>query len=463
MSILPRTLGGQLLALLLTALGASLLVSLVLSTTERADAVREADRTGLFETIVSVVRVLQDSPPDLRAALARAASTPRIRVWVSDESAVPPGASAPVRWPPDFERALEVRLPEPPRIALVDPAEVPIGQPRFVPRGQPVTASGNDVVVSVPFRDAGWVNAQTLILRQPVRWAWPVILSTTIMALAILAIVALTTRRAVKPLEALAAQADALGRGTAGPPIPEEGPEEVRVVTKAFNRMQERLGRFVADRTRMIAAIGHDLRTPITSLRLRAELLDDEEARGRMLATLDDMQKMVEATLAFAREEASAEEPRAVDLAALVASVVDDQADLGRAVTFAEAGRFPYRCRPTALKRALGNLIANAVQYGERARVTLSETPASPVIAVDDDGPGIPAERMDDVFQPFVRLEESRSRATGGVGLGLSIARSIVLAHGGELVLANRPGGGLRAEIRLPRADGEGRADSHET
>jgi signal transduction histidine kinase len=217
--------------------------------------------------------------------------------------------------------------------------------------------------------------------------------------------------------------------------------------------MQERLRRFVGDRTRMLAAIGHDLRTPITSLKLRAELLDDEEARTKMLATLDEMQRMSEATLAFARDDAATEPTRVVDLAALLDSIADDLAEMGKPVTFIESPRLPYPCRPTALKRAVANLVENAIQYGERARVSLESRSVGPVIVVDDDGPGIPEERLDDVFKPFVRLEESRNRATGGAGLGLSIARSIVLSHGGDLVLANRKGGGLRAEIRLPAAE----------
>jgi len=159
---------------------------------------------------------------------------------------------------------------------------------------------------------------------------------------------------------------------------------------------------------------------------------------------------MTEATLAFAREDATTEPSRTIDLAAAIASQVDDLAELGKPVTFAEAPRLAYSCRPTALKRAIGNLIENAVQYGERARVSLQATPSGPVITVDDDGPGIAEAKMEEAFKPFVRLETSRSRATGGIGLGLAIARSIVLAHGGELVLSNRPDGGLRAEIRLP-------------
>ncbi len=236
-------------------------------------------------------------------------------------------------------------------------------------------------------------------------------------------------------------------------PLPETGPREVRRMTAAFNRMQDRLARFIADRTRMLAAIGHDLRTPITSLKIRAELLDDEEARGKMVATLDDMQRMTEATLAFAREDATAEPARSVDLQALVESLADDLAGMGEDVTFTGDGRLPYTCRPTALRRAICNSIENAVRYGKRARVALAGTPNGPEITIDDDGAGIPPDKIEEVYKPFVRLETSRSRETGGAGLGLSIARSIILAHGGELNLSNRKEGGLHVEVRLPKAE----------
>jgi signal transduction histidine kinase len=398
------------------------------------------------------MRVLRLAPAESRAALAAAASSPRVRIWTTPDSVI----DQPLvrqRLPAQFMRLLGP-LPETARIEILRDGQLARPANFFdARRGLPLVPDRYDLLVSIPFADGGWLNAQTQIMAEPVSWAWASTASTAIMAIAILLIIAFTASRATRPLRALAARADALGKGTPEPPIPVEGPDEVQRVTLAFNQMQERLGRFVTDRTRMIAAIGHDLRTPITSLKLRAELLEDDETKTKMMATLEEMQRMIEATLAFAREEATAEAPRSVDLAALISTVVDDQADLGKDVAFAEAARMPYRCRPTALKRAIANLIANALQYGERARVTLSGTPNGPVIAVDDDGPGIPADRIEEAFQPFVRLETSRSRETGGVGLGLSIARSIVLAHGGELRLTNRSEGGLRAEIRLPPDD----------
>jgi signal transduction histidine kinase len=232
--------------------------------------------------------------------------------------------------------------------------------------------------------------------------------------------------------------------------LPERGPEEVRRTTAAFNAMQERLHRFIDDRTRLLAAISHDLRTPITTLRLRAEFVEDEETRARILATLDEMQRMVEATLAFASEQASRDATRTVDLVGLVESVVGELVDLGADVQLEPSGRLPYPCRPTALTRALRNLVENAVRYGERARVRVVSDAAGVAIVVEDDGPGIAQDQIEAAFAPFVRLEGSRSPDTGGIGLGLAIARTIARAHGGDVTLANRTGGGLAATLSLP-------------
>jgi signal transduction histidine kinase len=271
-------------------------------------------------------------------------------------------------------------------------------------------------------------------------------------------IVIFMVRRLTRPMAALAAAAERLGRGEAVPPVPERGPADVRETTRAFNRMHARLQRFVQDRTRMLAAISHDLRTPITSLRLRAEFVEDEEIRQKILETLDDMQRMAEATLAFAREEAAQEDTRAVDLAALIDSVCADLADMGQDVTFAGAPRSHYLGRPSSLKRALRNLIENAVTYGRRARVALEAGDHEWRIVIEDDGPGIAEADFERVFAPFVRLEESRNPETGGVGLGMAISRSIVRGHGGDITLANRPGAhgaeGLCVTIRLPRDEG---------
>jgi signal transduction histidine kinase len=215
--------------------------------------------------------------------------------------------------------------------------------------------------------------------------------------------------------------------------------------------MQERLQRFVHDRVQMTAAISHDLRTPITRLRLRAEFVEDEEQRRKMLADLADMEAMIDTTLTFAREEASTEPKANVDLLSMIGNVCEDRPQVSLEIGPDLGSRFSYPCRPLAIQRCVGNVVDNAVKYGGCARVRLDASPSSVTVAVDDDGPGIPLEEQERVFAPFERLETSRNAETGGTGLGLSIARTIARAHGGDVTMANRSAGGLRVTIVLPR------------
>ena len=477
----PKSLAGQMILLLLLALIVSQGISLVIFLDERRHAVREAVRTQVLSRTASVVRLLQDTPPGLSGRIIDAASGPRLDFWIATESAIDP-ADHMARDHPLHRRLTELLRGSGVRDALVHVEE---GRGRFFSwrrserrfaRYQDHDDDDDDdddrafrwhrhehwqarrhrvplsLTVSVLLSDGRWLNAATLLPPPATPWAWLSLVSMAAMAVAIALIVALSVRRITRPMRALAGAADRFGRGQDTAPLPEQGPEDIRRTIHAFNDMRDRLQRFVQDRTRMLAAISHDLRTPITSLRLRAEFIEDREIREKILETLDEMQQMAEAALAFAREDATQESSRRVDLAALVQSLCDDLSDAGSDVTFGGAERTPYSCRPVALKRALRNVIENAVAYGQRARVALEDGTGQLCIVVDDDGPGIPEADFDRVFEPFLRLEASRSRETGGVGLGLAIARSIVRGHGGDIELTNRAEGGLRATIRLPKA-----------
>jgi signal transduction histidine kinase len=304
----------------------------------------------------------------------------------------------------------------------------------------------------VRLADDRWLNAVSLPRPPPPPfWEGTSFLSMSLTALILSSLLILMVRRITRPLAQLAVAADRLGRGEAGPPLAEYGPRDIQETIRAFNHMRARLERFVQDRTRMLAAISHDLHTPLTALRVRAELIEEVDTRNKICATLDEIQHMTEATLAFVREDAVQEDTRLLDLDALVQSVCDDLSDTGKDVTFSGPGKLPYRCRAVSFKRALRNLVENAVTYGQCARVTLTEAQDALAITIDDDGPGIAAPDQERVFEPFVRLETSRSRDTGGVGLGMAIARSIVRSHGGEITLANRPQGGLRVTVHVPK------------
>lgn len=461
MTLLPRTLAWRLIVLLILAFVAAQAVTIVIFHDERRGVVRALFRESGLERTATLARLVQQTPPELHEQVVAAASSRRVQFWLTPRSTVQDRLRH--RENP-VARHLAELLPAGGGPVLVDivrdPADAP--QPptrewhRHGHRGGTdrddagTTAAGPpELRIAVRLADGRWLNA-TARVPPPPNWTWPLLVSVGLTVIAMVLVTVLTVRAGTRPLARLADAADRLGRGQSEPALPETGPEEVRRTTAAFNRMQERIGRFVADRTRMLAAISHDLRTPITALRLRAEMVDDEETRRRMLETLADMERMTEATLAFAREDAAVEDTRTVDLDALVGSVVDDLAEIGLDASYAEGERRPYPCRPVGLRRAVRNLVENAVAYGTRARVFIAGRDGQIDIVVDDDGPGIAPGDRERVFEPFVRLEGSRSRDTGGAGLGLAIARSIARAHGGDVLLENRPEGGLSAILRLP-------------
>lgn len=456
----PRRLGTQLALLLLAAILIAQIATVVWLGLGRRQAVEDAAREQILGRTAALMRVVEDLPADTRGRVLDASTTSRVRYAIGTDPVVGPQ-------PESDEEITEAAIEEAfgsgreVRAEMQDLRRRPFDRDlRDRERGrdeehrwQQARARLPAVAVSVRLKDGLWLNAETLLPR-PALWALPTIVSTLALVTATFVVVLITVRRITRPLSRLAEAADRLGRGEQVPPLPESGPEEVRRTTHAFNAMQARVNRFVSDRTRMLAAISHDLRTPLTALRLRAEFIDDAEIRDKIVETVEEMNRMTEATLAFAREDAAVEESHPTDLAALVRAVADDFRDIGHAVDVEAPERLDLTVRPVALRRALRNLVENAVRYGTTPTIRLSAGAQDVTIGVLDRGPGIPEERMADVFEPFVRLETSRSQETGGVGLGLAIARSIVRAHGGELTLSNRPGGGLQALIVLPRARG---------
>jgi signal transduction histidine kinase len=308
--------------------------------------------------------------------------------------------------------------------------------------------AGQTFSVALQLVDGTWLNFSFASVKTLPFSSWSQLLALVggIAAVMILGVGAM--RLITRPIASLASAAEELGRGARPGDVPEAGLDEVRQAARAFNRMQHRIRRMIEDRTQMIAAISHDLRTPITRLRLRAEFVEDAEEQQKMLADLDQMEAIIRSTLAFAREDADTEPTSPVDVRALLEEVAESHPP-ARLTT-----REPctLRARPVALRRCFNNLVENAVRYGGSAEIAVRDLPDAVEVTVDDAGPGIPEDRLQDVFRPFVRLEESRNRDSGGAGLGLAIARSVVLAHGGAIVLSNRPAGGLRALVRLPKA-----------
>lgn len=302
--------------------------------------------------------------------------------------------------------------------------------------------------VSIPLNENEWLNARVLSPVDELVILLPVILSAGLTLLGILLIVTIIVKRITAPLRNLSLAAERFGRGEAVGYVEVKGPDELRSTTTAFNTMQERLSRFVEDRTKMLAAISHDLRTPITSLRLRAEFVKDPELKFEMIQTLADMASMVEGCLAFAKQDVQEEKSETIDL-------VESLSNLARefpypAVTLStNLHDHRYLCRPVSLRRAIRNVLENAVNYGSSAHLTIDSDDDGVVIEIVDEGPGIPAEMLDNIFEPFFRVDEARNTEAGNVGLGLSIARTIIHKHGGTIRATNVLNG-LKLRIWLP-------------
>ena len=462
--LLPKSLFGQTLLVLVAGMVVSLLVGSWIYTLDREQAVRAVGGLAAAQRITNLTKLVRETPREGRERIVSGLSDQTFRISLS--------AQPPAIVPNDDEVAVARAIKE----YLVDQLSLRPGQqPRVsasVP-DSPIFGGGGpmmgrspmmhgfggfgglggfrDLQVAVPLPDGQWLSFATALPESGSAFSRQFLLSMAIMAIVIFAVSFWAVRRVTAPLAAVSAAAERFGNDLNAQPMPETGTIETRQASRAFNTMQSRLRSLIDNRTRMLAAISHDLRTPLTLLRLRAENVENPQERDKMLASIAEMDSMIGETLQFARDEANTETRRPTDVAALVQSIVDDMADAGMPVKMEPAEPIVYDCRPDALKRAIRNLLDNAVKYGKAANVAIQSTPKKINIIIDDEGNGIPEDELSRVFDPFYRVEESRNRETGGVGLGLAITQSIVQAHHGEIILSNRPTGGLRAQLELLR------------
>ncbi len=313
----------------------------------------------------------------------------------------------------------------------------------------------NKLLVTMRLPTGEWLNVQADPAHPFAIWSETFLIAIALTTLLAAMLVIWAVRQFSSPMRDLAIAAERLGVDVNAAPLPEGGSAEAAKAAAAFNTMAARIRRYVQDRTFLLTAIGHDLRTPITRLKLRAEWMDDDEQRRKMLADLDELEGMVAATLAFGRDDANREAPAALDLAELLRTILDEAADArsdgAERTRYTGPDHLVARARPVAIKRAFTNLVTNALNYGDTVHVTLNLPQHGNItVLIEDTGPGIPAAEMERVFEPFYRLEASRNRETGGTGLGLPIVRNVLRAHGGDVGLSNRPAGGLRATVTLP-------------
>jgi signal transduction histidine kinase len=439
----PRSLAARTALVLLLGLVLVQIAGLTIHALDRLDVQRLVQARDLAIRVVGVYRTMALTDPARReTVLAELHRGPDLSATLSD---APPQSDAPPMPPPEqFLLRQNMNL-------------VPLQGPNL--RWKEMVIFGghslNQAIIGLRLPDGQWVNVTAEL--EPLRpWHSPqFLIAFLLMTAAAAALTLWAVRRLTAPVRTLAQAAEALGRDVNAPPLPENGPTEVAVAAVAFNTMASRIRRFVQDRTELLTAIGHDLRTPITRLKLRAEFVEDDEQRGKILADLEELEAMVSATLAFGRDTRATEPVTSIDLPELVRTILDDaedaQPDVADKLSYEGPAHLTVRARSLSLKRALVNLVSNAVNYGGSARVRLRpEDSRLLVIEIEDDGPGIAPAEIERVFEPFHRGEPSRNRETGGVGLGLPIARNILRAHGGDITLANRPMGGIKATVTLP-------------
>lgn len=444
-TFLPSSLFARMALILLAGLLAAQSLSLWLHWGERATVVTEARGLHMADRIAEAIRALEaDQSPGHRNAIARLQSDD-LRIAPIGENQVSPHSPR-----GQIHSTIAARLGSEREIRSLGGMGGGMGTGFGAGMGRTQQDSGQRSF-DVRLKNGQWVRIEASL--KPSAPALPndfyvhLLVSLGIIVL----VVMLVVRQATKPLQQLAQAADNLGQDLDAPSLPETGSAELRTAAQAFNRMRDKIKRLIDERSRALAAVSHDLRTPLTRLRLRSELIDDERLREQMSADLDAMAQMIDATLDYLRGLRDSEPVRPIDIDALLESLAEDSAALGRPIGIEGKAWSSYPGRLSALRRGIQNLIDNAFKYGTAPRLRIEDSPDVLRVIVEDEGPGIPPEALARVTEPYYRPDAARASSTGGVGLGLSIVKDVALLHGGELRIANRPQGGVQAILELPR------------
>lgn len=465
----PKRLLGQMIALILMALLLAQGISLWVLSNAHRKALEGHRQRALMRQLSAVVTMLEKTPIEQHARTLKAWKRPGLEFELKATTGIDkPDTPLEHRLARLLGRWVNVRDREALRVDMriahtrthrhaTDPHPKQFRPGADHHRLPPL----EQLLIAIPQNNNRWLEVRAEAQVIPPLAAQQTVIFLVVSSILVLAILFWRLRAITRPLAQLTQAANDLGRRQKVPPLSERGPEDIQGTIIAFNRMNERLNRFVSERTQMLAALSHDLRTPLTSMRLRLELMPPGPEREQLLNSLEEMQQMSEATLAFIRESGDAEPTRQVDVTALISSICEDLLD-----TAANAGQQPQlqfeytdeqviACRPLSLKRALRNLIENAHKYAESAQIQVrrqtGEVTAEDrlIIEIQDTGPGIDEAQLEKVFEPFYRVESSRHRSSGGAGLGLAIARQIINNHGGDIRLSNH-GNGLLVTVSLP-------------
>jgi signal transduction histidine kinase len=431
---LPRTLFSRMLGILLLGLILAQALNRAIHLYEHHKMATQSSQLNAARRVADLIRLLSALNTETKQAVVEQFHDPYLRIKLAKQ-------------PPESKRIDE---PNNPKYKLFR-----LTLNELLDNHPPSRIGISEILPHTLLLHVYLADGSTLILKTDLTYddenGTSVLLHLAIILTIIIGFSFVAVRWVTRPLQQLASAAEDLGNDIYRPPLLEEGPIEVSRAAHAFNTMQARLIRHIQDRTQLLAAISHDLKTPITRLRLRTELLDDSELRTRFQKDLDEMENMVMATLDFMRGVDQQETFQPVDMMALLESIQADAQEMKSEVTIHGTMLLPFLGKPTALKRCISNLIDNALKYGQSATLFVEDSNDRCIIRIQDQGPGIPNEQMGNVFIPYNRLEISRNRDTGGTGLGLSIAQDIAHAHGGEISLNNTLTGGLEAVLVLPR------------
>ncbi|MGD8322944.1 MAG: ATP-binding protein [Gammaproteobacteria bacterium] len=475
MKFFPLSLFGRLLTGLLSIIGATILIVAVLIVRDRREIVSWGDgRAEAITQIREITHAIESTPIDERHATVAALALQLRQARAEEAPAVPPPGRNFNLITETYARRIERVLGSdydvsisrsrrnvgalielngsrrPGRDAVSPQQDGPPGR-RGMDRPGGGGPRGLDIEVTLP--DGYRVAFRTDVPRSPPPGRNVIFLELALLTIALIAALFFVTRAITRPLSELAQAAEGVGRGHSASALPERGAREIRETTRAFNAMRERLQRYLDSRADTLAAMSHDLRTPLTRLRLRLEKISDDDLRMRCSQDLEEMNDLIAGTLAFFRtlsDDGNESEPEQIDVNDLCSEIRDQFAETGHDFTVEGSASHLITARRQAIKRCLSNLIANAVRFAENVSVQIEDAD-NVVIRVRDDGPGIPPEELENVFRPFYRVDSSRNSESGGAGLGLTIARDIAQSLGGTLTLRNRSPG-LEAELRLPHS-----------
>ena len=460
MRLIPKTLSGRLILIFLVGLLLTQIVATAILLKDRGRVLSDRAGIHMFSRIGNILTLLEELPEKRWEHVVSTLDSATLQVWLDDQAReAEAGTIEGNRQAAVLKRLLpydtDVRVyfspprPEHMRRHRVQNEHPPhsLERPRW--RQRPPHHLG--VHVQVKAADGRWINFRRPLADRFAHWPEKVLAYLALLLVSAIVLSMLAVRLLTRPLKTLAGAAEGLGRDMGQDPLPESGSSEVAAASRAFNTMQQRLLRYIQGRSRILAAVSHDLKTPITRLRLRTEMLQDPPVKDKFNQDLDEMELMVTASLEFLRGSESNEQQVRIDIPALLESLKDDMEEVGLKVRLDLSDTAPFTGRPNLLKRCLANLVENAARYGEEARIQVRDTASQLVISVFDKGPGVPESELENLFRPFYRLGSSRDESTGGTGLGLGIARNIARAHGGDVTLHLPASGGLEARVILPR------------